>query len=43
VGLDGGLRFLKQYGLPQQLGAGAVTIQPSYFQYRAGVSIPITK
>jgi len=41
-GLDGGLRFLKQYGVPQQLGAGAVTIQPSYFQYRLGLSIPIT-
>src|SRR5262245_8542803 len=42
-GLDGGLRFLKQYGLPQQLGAGSVTIQPSYFQYRLGVSIPFGK
>jgi hypothetical protein len=40
-GVDGGIRFLKQYGLPQQLGAGAVTIQPSYFQYRLGLSIPI--
>lgn len=40
-GIDGGIRFLKQYGLPQQLGAGAVTIEPSYFQYRLGVSIPI--
>jgi hypothetical protein len=40
-GIDGGVRFLKQYGLPQQLGVGAVTIQPSYFQYRLGVSIPI--
>ena len=41
-GIDGGVRFVKQYGLPQQLGAGAVTIQPSYFQYRVGLSIPIT-
>src|SRR5262245_57923649 len=40
-GLDGGIRFLKQYGVPQQLGAGAVTIQPSYFQYRLGLSLPI--
>jgi len=40
-GVDAGIRFLKQYGLPQQLGAGAVTIQPSYFQYRLGLSIPI--
>ena len=42
-GIDGGARFLKQYGVPQQLGAGAVSIQPSYFQFRLGVSIPITK
>jgi len=41
-GIDGGVRFVKQYGLPQQLGAGSVTIQPSYFQYRLGLSIPIT-
>jgi hypothetical protein len=40
-GIDGGVRFLKQYGVPQQLGAGAVTIEPSYFQYRVGLSIPI--
>jgi len=42
-GLDGGVRFLKQYGVPQQLGAGAVTVQPSYLQWRFGVSIPIRK
>jgi len=40
-GLDGGVRFLQQYGVPQQLGDGAVTIQPSYLQYRLGLSIPI--
>ena len=40
-GIDGGVRFLQQYGVPQQLGFGAVTIQPSYFQYRLGVSVPI--
>ena len=40
-GIDGGARFLKQYGVPQQLGNGAVTIQPSYVQYRLGVSLPI--
>ena len=38
-GIDGGVRFLKQYGVPQQLGDGAVTIQPSYVQYRMGVSL----
>jgi len=40
-GVDGGARFLKQYGVPQQLGDGAVTIQPSYVQYRLGVSFAI--
>jgi hypothetical protein len=40
-GIDGGVRYLKQYGVPQQLGAGAVTIQPSYIQYRVGLSLPI--
>ena len=42
-GLDGGVRFLKQYGVPQQLGDGAVTIQPSYLQYRLGVSFAIPR
>src|SRR5262249_59076449 len=42
-GLDGGVRFLKQYGVPQQLGDGAVTIEPSYLQYRLGVSPPLTR
>src|SRR5262249_6144030 len=40
-GIDGGVRFLKQYGVPQQLGDGAVTIQPSYVQYRIGTSFAI--
>ena len=40
-GLDGGVRFLKQYGVPQQLGDGAVTVQPAYLQYRLGVSFAI--
>ena len=40
-GIDGGVRFLKQYGLPQQLGTGAVTVHPAYLQTRLGVSFPI--
>ena len=40
-GIDGGVRFLKQYGVPQQLGEGAVTIQPSYLQYRLGITLII--
>jgi hypothetical protein len=43
VGLDGGVRFLKQYGVPQQLGNGAVTIQPSYIQYRLGITLAIRR
>ena len=42
-GLDGGVRFMKQYGVPQQLGDGAVTVQPAYVQYRLGVSIPMRR
>ncbi len=42
-GLDGGVRYLKQYGVPQQLGDGAVTIQPAYLQYRLGVSLAIPR
>ena len=42
-GIDGGVRYLKQYGVPQQLGDGAVTIQPSYLQYRLGVSLAISR
>jgi hypothetical protein len=39
AGVDAGVRFLKQYGVPQQLGDAAVTIQPSYIQYRLGLSL----
>lgn len=42
-GLDGGVRYLKQYGVPQQLGDGAVTVQPSYLQYRVGASIELPR
>lgn len=40
-GIDAGVRYLEQYGVPQQLGDGAVTIQPSYLQYRLGVAIDV--
>lgn len=42
-GVDGGVRFLKQYGVPQQLGDGAVTVQPSYIEYRIGVSLNVPR
>ena len=37
--IDLGVRWLHSYGLPEQLGADAVTIQPSYVQYRIGVGV----
>jgi opacity protein-like surface antigen len=37
--LDLGVRYLHSYGVPQQLGEGAITIQPGYMQYRLGVGI----
>ena len=40
-GIDGGVRYLKQYGVPHQLGTGSVTVHPSYIQTRVGLVIPI--
>ncbi len=37
--IDAGVRVLHAYGVPQQLGDGAVTIHPGYVQYRIGVGI----
>ncbi len=42
-GVDGGVRFLKQYGVPQQLGDGAETIHPAYLQGRLGVTFAIPR
>ncbi len=39
VAVDGGVRFLKSFNVPQQLGAGSVTIQPGYFMYYLGVGV----
>lgn len=36
-GLDFGVRWLHAYGVPQQLGDGAVTIEPGYVQAKVGV------
>lgn len=38
-GIDVGVRWLHAYGVPQQLGDGAVTIQPGYVQAKVGVFI----
>jgi hypothetical protein len=37
--LDLGARYLHSYAVPQQLGEGAITIQPGCVQYRAGIGI----
>ena len=37
--IDTSVRYLHSYGVPQQLGGGAVTIQPSYVQYKLGLGI----
>jgi opacity protein-like surface antigen len=39
VSLDLGVRYLHSYAVPQQLGEGAVTIQPGYIQYRLGLGL----
>jgi hypothetical protein len=42
VSVDVGVRALHAYGLPQQLGADAVTIQPGYVEYKVGVGVPFS-
>jgi opacity protein-like surface antigen len=37
--IDAGVRLLHSYGVPQQLGADALTIEPSYVLYKVGVGI----
>jgi len=39
VSVDGGVRYLKTFSLPQQLGADSVTIHPEYFQVYLGVGV----
>ena len=38
-GIDAGARWLHSYGVPQQLGDGAVTIEPGYLQAKVGFVI----
>ena len=35
--LDGGVRYLESFAVPQQLGARAITVHPSYFQVYLGI------
>jgi hypothetical protein len=37
--VKGGTRFAKAFNVPQQLGAGAVTIHPGYIQIYAGLGL----
>jgi opacity protein-like surface antigen len=39
VAVDGGVRYLKSFNVPQQLGGDAVTVYPQYFQVYLGVGL----
>jgi len=40
--VDGGVRYLKSFSVPEQLGEGSVHIYPNYFQVYIGAGIPIS-
>ena len=37
--IDGGVRYVKSFAVPQQLGEGSVKIYPQYFQVYLGIGI----
>jgi hypothetical protein len=37
--IDGGVRYVKSFSVPQQLGEGSVKIHPQYFQIYLGIGI----
>jgi opacity protein-like surface antigen len=37
--LDGGVRYLKSFAVPQQLGDRSVTVHPQYFQIYIGIGV----
>jgi len=39
VVLDGGVKYLKSFSTPQQLGAGSITVHPRYFQIYLGLGV----
>ncbi len=41
VSVDGGVKYLKSFGVPDQLGGSSVKIYPQYFQVCLGVGISI--
>ncbi len=40
---DIGIRYLKSFSLPEQLGEGAITIYPQYFQVYLGLGVSFDK
>lgn len=38
--IDGGVRYLQSFGVPQQLGDGSVKVHPYYFQVYLGIGVP---
>ncbi len=41
IALDGGVRYVKSFSVPEQLGEGSVRIHPSYVQIYFGVGISL--
>jgi opacity protein-like surface antigen len=39
ISVDGGVKYLKSFSVPQQLGEGSVTVHPQYFQIYLGVGV----
>ena len=39
--VDGGVRYLSSFSLPQQLGDGSVTVHPKYFQIYVGIGLSL--
>ena len=37
IALDGGVKYLKSFSIPEQLGEGSVRIHPQYFQIYLGI------
>jgi hypothetical protein len=40
IAFDAGVRYLKSFSLPQQLGEGSVTVYPQYVQLYLGIGVP---
>jgi opacity protein-like surface antigen len=39
IALDGGVKYVKSFSVPQQLGEGSVTVHPQYFQVYLGIGM----